>query len=60
MTLWLTPEITSLGRSLDFVPRQPPPPGMRRFWILHATYTALELLKLLAGVAVSVWIARAR
>lgn len=40
-----TPLITSLGRSLDFVPRSPPPPGLGRFQLLHVGYTALELVK---------------
>ena len=54
MLAYLTPQIVSLGRSLDFVPRDPAPPGMQRFWILHATYTTLEMLKLLAGM-VAAW-----
>lgn len=58
MLIWLTPEITSLGRSLDFVPREPPPPGMHRFWILHGAYTILEVCKLVVGVLVAVWIGR--
>jgi hypothetical protein len=53
MLVWLTPAIVSLGRSLDFVPRDPAPPGMRRFWLLHATYTSLEMIKLLVGVWVT-------
>jgi cell division protein FtsW (lipid II flippase) len=40
-----TPLITSLGRSLDFVPRQPPPPALSRFQLLHVGYTSLELVK---------------
>ena len=60
MLVWLTPAIVSLGRSLDFVPRDPAPAGMRRFWILHATYTSLEMLKLIAGSVVTFWIAHAR
>lgn len=58
MLAWLTPAIVSLGRELDFVPRDPAPPGMQRFWILHAAYTSLEMLKLLAGIIVTAWIAR--
>jgi hypothetical protein len=53
MLAWLTPAIVSLGRSLDFVPRDPAPPGMSRFWILHAAYTTLEMLKLLVAVFVA-------
>lgn len=58
LTVWLTPEIVSLGRSLDFVPREPPPPGMSRFWVLHAAYTSLEMLKLAAGVVVAMFLVR--
>ena len=55
---YLTPAIVSLGRSLDFVPRDPAPPGMRRFWILHAAYTSLEMIKLLVGAFVAVKLVR--
>src|SRR5262245_8673873 len=48
----MTPEIVSLGRSLDFVPREPAPPGMSRFWILYGAYTTLEMLKLVIGAIV--------
>ena len=48
----------SLGRSLDFVPRDPAPPGMQKFWILHAAYTSLEMVKLLVAVVVTWWITR--
>jgi hypothetical protein len=56
MLVWLTPAIVTLGRSLDFVPRDPAPPAMRRFWILHAAYTSLEMFKLIAGVLTTWWI----
>ncbi len=58
MVTWLAPEIVSVGRSLDFVPRDPPPPALNRFWILHGAYTLLEGCKLVVGVIVSVWIDR--
>jgi hypothetical protein len=58
MLAYLTPAIVSLGRSLDFVPRDPPPPGMQRFWMLHAAYTSLEMIKLLVGIVVTVSITR--
>ena len=54
MAAWLTPAIVALGRSLDFVPREPSPAGMQRFWVLHAAYTSLEMIKLLVGVFVAV------
>jgi hypothetical protein len=56
MLAYLTPQIVSLGRSLDFVPRDPAPAGMQRFWILHAAYTSLEMLKLVVGLVVTWWI----
>jgi len=59
MLVYLTPQIVSLGRSLDFVPRDPAPPGMQKFWILHAAYTSLEMMKLLTGIVVAWWIAHA-
>jgi hypothetical protein len=58
MTLWLQPEITAVGRGLDFVPREPAPPALSRFWVLHGAYTVLELVKLLIGVVVTVWMGR--
>jgi hypothetical protein len=58
MLLWLTPAITSTGRSLDFVPRDPPPAALGRFWILHAAYTFLAVGHFVAGVIVTVWIQR--
>jgi hypothetical protein len=58
MAAWLTPAIVSLGRSLDFMPREPAPPGMQRFWVLHAAYTSFEMFKLLIGGFAAWWIVR--
>jgi hypothetical protein len=58
MLVYLTPAIITLGRELDFVPRDPAPPGMSRFWVLHAAYTSLEMLKLAAGLVAAALIAR--
>jgi hypothetical protein len=60
MLVYLTPAIVTLGRSLDFVPRDPAPPGMSRFWILHAAYTSLEMLKLVVGVLAAAALAKQR
>jgi hypothetical protein len=60
MLAYLTPAIVSLGRELDFVPRDPAPPGMSRFWILHAAYTTLEMVKLAVGAGVTWIIAASR
>lgn len=51
LALVITPQIVSLGRSIDFLPRNPPPPGFRRFWMLHGAFTGLDGVKLLAGLA---------
>ena len=60
LTLVLTPMIVSLGRSLDFVPHNPPPPLMPRFWALHGAFTGLDGVKFLAGLGLLVrWILRA-
>jgi hypothetical protein len=59
LTLIVTPQIIALGRSIDFVPRNPPPPEMGRFGLLHGAYTGLDGLKLLAGLGMLVrWIVR--
>jgi len=58
MTLWLTPQIVSVGRSLDFVPRDPPPPALRSFGILHALYSSLAAVIVVLGSIVAAWIAQ--
>ena len=49
LTLVITPLIVSLGRSIDFAPRNPPPPVMPRFWALHGVYKSGRV-KFLAGL----------
>jgi hypothetical protein len=58
MLLWLTPEITALGRRLDFMPRDPVPPEMFRFRLLHAAYTGADLAKLGLGLVVFLQLVR--
>jgi len=58
MDFYITPKITQVGRSLDFVPRQAPPPGMVEFGMLHATYSLLDLGKLLIGIWMAVALVR--
>jgi hypothetical protein len=58
MTLALLPMITTIGRSLDFVPRDPPPAAARTFGLLHAAYTSLDLLKIVLGILATVWLGR--
>lgn len=50
LTLGVMPQIISLGRSIDFLPRTPPPPGYQRFWKLHMMFTGLDGAKLLGGI----------
>jgi hypothetical protein len=59
LTLVVTPMIVALGRSIDFVPRNPPPPVMPRFWVLHGAFTVLDGVKFLGGLALLIrWILR--
>jgi hypothetical protein len=50
LTFIVTPLMISTGRAIDFIPRNPPPPAMPRFWILHGAFTGLDGVKLLAGL----------
>ena len=59
LTVVVTPPILSIGRSLDFVPRDPPPPNLATFGILHAAYTTLEMLKAAMGAWAAYRICRA-
>jgi len=54
----ITPEIVSVGRELDFVPRNPAPPALRTFGLLHAGYTVLDGIKLILGIIVTVHLIR--
>lgn len=58
MIAYLTPQIVFVGRGLDFVPRDPAPPELGWFWILHGAYTSLEMAKLAAGLLAAFWIDR--
>jgi hypothetical protein len=42
----ITPPVVTLGRVLDFLPRDNPPPQLTRFGRLHAAYSVLDLAKL--------------
>jgi hypothetical protein len=56
----LTPELVALGRRIDFVPRDPLPPEVKRFYMLHGSVEALELVKV-ALIGFAAWAAgRAR
>lgn len=54
LTFGITPPIVSVGRELDFVPRDPAPPRLATFGLLHAAYTILDGVKLVLG-GLGVW-----
>ena len=43
--LLMTPELSSLGRTFDFIPADVPSVERNRFWMLHSIYTGSEILK---------------
>lgn len=51
--LALTPEITSLGRSMDFVPAAQMAGERVKFMVLHTTYVGVELAKWGLGLALA-------
>jgi len=57
---FLTPEITRLGREIDFVPAGASFPGRTRFWIFHGAYSGSELIKLGVGIVLAVLLVRRR
>ena len=58
LTVGITPQILAVGRSIDFVPRDPPPPAIATFGVLHAAYTSLELVKCGAALVAALWLVR--
>ena len=58
LTFVITPLILSVGRSIDFVPRDPPPAGLRTFGLLHAAYTVFDGIELVLGILVTLWLVK--
>ncbi len=58
LAVGITPQILAIGRGIDFVPRDPPPPEVAAFGVLHAAYTLLELAKCGAALTAAFWLAR--
>ena len=56
----LTPQITELGRMLDFQPPNSISPERSRFWSFHNAYTSLELVKWALGLGLMLKFAIAR
>lgn len=57
---FITPPLLRIGRALDFVPRDPMPPQMRTFGLLHATYSAFTVVNVVVGVLVTLWLQKER
>jgi len=60
MHFYLTPEITRLGRIIDFVAPGTPSPDRSRFWKFHGAYSACELIKFGLGTVLAVLLVRRR
>jgi len=60
MHFFLTPEITRLGRAIDFVPPGTSSADRTRFWTLHGAYSGSELVKLGLGLVLEVLLVRRR
>jgi len=60
LMVFVTPPILSIGRSLDFVPRDPMPPQMRTFALLHTAYSVLTFINLVLGIFVVHWLQKER
>lgn len=58
MTFYLATQLVEVGRAIDFVPRDPPPPEVRQFGMLHGAYSVLDLGKLILGIWMTVRLAR--
>jgi hypothetical protein len=50
---WLTSQIVSIGRSIDYVPVEVSSPDRVRFGVLHAGYAGAELVKLGLGLTLA-------
>ena len=53
MHFFLTPEITRLGRSIDFTPQGTPSSERALFWNFHGAYSGTELAKVGLGIALA-------
>ena len=58
MTFYLATQLVEVGRAIDFVPRDPVPPEVRQFGMLHGAYSVLDLGKLAVGIWMTVLLAR--
>ena len=54
LLFWITPELITLGRLLDFVPRNPPSNEMLLFWNYHFVYVLTDFLKFALGLWITI------
>jgi hypothetical protein len=52
----LTPEITSLGRVIDYIPVERMTEERVQFWKYHRVYSIFEVTKIVLGVLLSAWL----
>jgi hypothetical protein len=60
LMVFITPAILRIGRNMDFVPRDPTPPQMRTFGLLHTAYIVITVINLALGTAVTLWLQKER
>jgi hypothetical protein len=60
LTVLITPRMLSVGRAIDFVPRDPPPDGLRTFGLLHATYSVFDGIEVILGLLVTLWLTKGK
>ena len=58
LTFGITPSIVNIGRELDFVARDPSPPELATFGLLHAAYSIGDGLKVVVGLIMAFWVVR--
>jgi len=56
LMVFITPSMLTIGRALDFVPRDPIPSKLRTFGLLHVTYSVFTLINFVLGILVTLWI----
>ena len=51
---WLTPEITQVGRAIDWISPAASDPQRDYFWRLHSIYSSCEVAKQLVGIVLAI------
>ena len=56
LMIFVTPEMLSVGRSLDFVASDPMPATLRKLALFHTAYAVFTLINIVLGILVTLWI----